>query len=202
MKPVLRCCWLLRQKGYHGPEFEVVSSARGLGRICGRGVKDGWGLRRPGPAGRPSRRSSASPRCPCSSSPSPTSPCSSSNTCPTCPPGCGPRTVGYRRRLRGGTDGQGRRRREADAVSAHPLAGGPHSGVALLAASEDPAGVAVPGKGAQGGGAGREQVDRIDLVLKRLDEQEERDKKMDLLLEKLEELERRMEVPNGRSGGD
>src|SRR5215207_8332089 len=48
----------------------------------------------------------------------------------------------------------------------------------------------------------REQVDRIDLVLKRLDEQEERDKKVDLLLEKLEELERRMEGPNGRSGGD
>jgi voltage-gated potassium channel len=48
----------------------------------------------------------------------------------------------------------------------------------------------------------REQDDKIDLVLKRLDEQEERDKKVDLLLEKLEELERRMEGPNGRSGGD
>ncbi len=46
------------------------------------------------------------------------------------------------------------------------------------------------------------QTDKLDLVLKRLDEQEERNKKVDLLLERLEEIERRLEGRNGRSGGD
>lgn len=47
-----------------------------------------------------------------------------------------------------------------------------------------------------------EQTHKLDLVLKRLDEQEERNKKVDLLLERLEEIERRLEGRDGRSGGD
>jgi voltage-gated potassium channel len=47
-----------------------------------------------------------------------------------------------------------------------------------------------------------EQTHKLDLVLKRLDEQEERNKKVDLLLVRLEEIERRLEGRNGRSGGD
>jgi hypothetical protein len=46
------------------------------------------------------------------------------------------------------------------------------------------------------------QTHKLDLVLKRLDEQEERNKKVDLLLERLEEIERRLEGRDGRSGGD
>jgi voltage-gated potassium channel len=47
-----------------------------------------------------------------------------------------------------------------------------------------------------------EQTHKLDLVLKRLDEQEERNKKVDLLLERLEEIEKRLEGRDGRSGGD
>jgi voltage-gated potassium channel len=45
----------------------------------------------------------------------------------------------------------------------------------------------------------RKQAEKIDDILKRLDEQEVRDKKVDRLLEKLEELEKRIGERDGRS---
>jgi voltage-gated potassium channel len=45
----------------------------------------------------------------------------------------------------------------------------------------------------------REQAEKIDRILKRLDEQEERDKKVDRLLEKLQEHERHIGERDGRS---